>query len=160
MTEVLGLDHLYLSVSALARSEPFYDLLLVGALEFRKRPFALGGEPHLHYFNRHFSIVLRPARAGAHDPYAPGLHHLCLRVESADDVRAVALQLQAAGIPATEACSYPEYAPDYFATHCLDPDGLRLEITNYRQERKDRHDHWDELSDDRSDGPPDDGAPS
>jgi hypothetical protein len=24
-----------------------------------------------------------------------------------------------------------------------DPDGVRLEITNYRQERRQRHDHWE-----------------
>ena len=27
-----------------------------------------------------------------------------------------------------------------------DPDGLRLEITNYRQERRDRHDRWESLA--------------
>jgi glyoxylase I family protein len=25
-----------------------------------------------------------------------------------------------------------------------DPDGVRLEVTNYRQERRDRHDRWDD----------------
>ena len=33
---------------------------------------------------------------------------------------------------------YPEYAPDYYATFFSDPDGIRLEITNYRQERRKR----------------------
>jgi glyoxylase I family protein len=37
---------------------------------------------------------------------------------------------------------HPDYAPDYMATFFTDPDGIRLEITNYRQERRDRHDAW------------------
>ena len=51
--------------------------------------------------------------------------------------------LQAAGIAATDAQLYPDYAPDYWATFFTDPDGIRLEITNYRLERRQRHDEWD-----------------
>jgi catechol 2,3-dioxygenase-like lactoylglutathione lyase family enzyme len=141
--EVIGFDHIYLAVSDLARSERFYDLVLGEVLGFRKTAFTLGGEPHRQYFNRHFGLVLRPARvAQPHQPYAPGLHHLCLRVESARDVAATARALQARAIPASDAASYPDYAPDYVATFLDDPDGVRLEVTNYRQERRDRHDRW------------------
>jgi glyoxylase I family protein len=52
------------------------------------------------------------------------------------------MQLRAAGIGASEAAPHAEYAPDYWATFFSDPDGLRLEVTNYRQERRDRHDRW------------------
>ena len=142
-TEVVGIDHIYLSVADLERSEAFYDAVLAGALGFSKQGFALSGEPHIQYFNRHFGVVVRPARsAGAHDPGAPGLHHLCLRVDSEEDVARVAARLGAAGIAATEARTYPEYAPDYTATYFEDPDGIRLEVTNYRQERRERHDSW------------------
>ena len=143
MPEVIGIDHIYIAVTDLARSEVFYDKVLRDALCFRKNSFALGGDPHVQYFNRHFGYVLRPARATAgHDPYAPGLHHFCLRVESAAEVRALARQLQAAGIDATEERLYPEYAAGYSATFFTDPDGIRLEVTNYRDERRARHDHW------------------
>ncbi|MDR7378025.1 catechol 2,3-dioxygenase-like lactoylglutathione lyase family enzyme [Rhodoferax ferrireducens] len=143
MPEAIGIDHIYISVSDLARAEPFYDQVLVAALGFRKNKFPLAGDPHIQYFNRHFGFVLRPARSAApHDSYAPGLHHFCLRVASIADVQAVAEQLRSAGIAATEARLYPEYAPDYWATFFSDPDGIRLEVTNYRQERRARHDHW------------------
>lgn len=145
--EIIGLEHLYLSVSDLPRAERFYDTVLCQALGFRKNQFALGEnhapEPHIHYYNRHFGLVLRPARqATPHEPYAPGLHHLCLRADSAAEVNAVARQLQAAGIAATPAAVYTDYAPDYHATFFRDPDGIRLEISNYRQERRERHDRW------------------
>jgi catechol 2,3-dioxygenase-like lactoylglutathione lyase family enzyme len=116
---------------------------LLEALGFRKNKFVLDGDPHVQYFNRHFGYVLRPSRnSNRHDSYTPGLHHFCLRVESVDDVVAVANHFRAAGIAASDAKLYPEYAPDYWATSLTDPDGIRLEITNYRQERRDRHDNW------------------
>jgi catechol 2,3-dioxygenase-like lactoylglutathione lyase family enzyme len=146
MIDVTGIDHLYISVSDLARSEAFYDRVLLGVLGFRKNGFPLGdrGERHVQYYNRHFGYVLRPARAArTHDPYAPGLHHFCFRVDSIADVKAASERLRAAGIDASEAHVHPGYAPDYWATFLEDPDGVRLEITNYRQERRDRHDLWD-----------------
>ena len=143
MTEVIGIDHIYIAVSDLNRSEVFYDHVLLETLGFRKNKFALGGDPHVQYFNRHFGYVLRPSRTEtAHDSYSPGLHHLCLRVDSADGVAAVATQLRSSGIAASEAKLYPEYAPDYWATFLTDPDGIRLEVTNYRLERRERHDSW------------------
>ena len=143
MTEVIGIDHIYITASDLQRSESFYDHVLFEVLGFRKNKFTLGSDPHVQYFNRHFGYVLRPSRKSkGHDSYAPGLHHFCLRVESVADVVAVANQLRAVGIEASEAKLYSEYAPDYWATFFTDPDGVRLEVTNYRQERRERHDKW------------------
>jgi hypothetical protein len=45
----------------------------------------------------------------------------------------------------SEATPYPEYAPNYVACFLSDPDGIRLEITNYRHERRQRHDAWETL---------------
>ncbi len=143
MPEVIGIDHIYVTVSDLGHSESFYDRVFIETLRFRKSKFELGGEPHVQYFNRHFGYVIRPARGSAkHDSYAPGLHHFCLRVDSIEDVSQAANRLRSLGIEASEAKSYPEYAPDYSATFFTDPDGIRLEITNYRRERRDRHDNW------------------
>ncbi len=143
MTEVTGIDHIYLTVADLGVSENFYDRVLLDTLEFRKTRFALAGDPHIQYYNRHFGIVLRPARtAGGNDRYSCGLHHLCLRVDSIDDVHAVGRALSELGIGATPARLYPEYAPDYAATYFSDPDDIHIEVTNYRQERRDRHDGW------------------
>lgn len=142
--EIIGIDHIYVSVNDLGRSEPFYDTVM-GILDFRKSRFAIGGDAHVQYYNRHFGYVLRPARQrNAHNAYAPGLHHLCFRVETAEDVRTLATRLREAGIDASGPRLHPEYAPDYHATFLRDPDGIRLEITNYRLERRQRHDHWNE----------------
>ena len=146
MPDVIGIDHIYITVSNLARSEKFYDVVMA-VLGFRKNQFELSGEQHVQYYNRHFGVVLRPARSTvAHDPYAPGLHHFCLRVESEADVKEAAKLLSEQNISVSEPKRYPEYAPDYFAVFLSDPDGVRLEITNYRQERRQRHDDWDNVA--------------
>ena len=143
MAEVIGIDHIYITVSDLGASERFYDLVMLQVLGFRKNTFTLAGDPHVQYFNRQFGFVLRPARVLAkHQPYSPGLHHFCLRVDSTAEVHAVAEHLRQLSIHATPARLYPDYADVYTATFFEDPDGIRLEVTNYRQERRDRHDHW------------------
>jgi catechol 2,3-dioxygenase-like lactoylglutathione lyase family enzyme len=147
MTEVIGVDHIYITVSDVVASERFYDRVLGVVLGFRKNEFVLSGDRHVQYFNRHFGLVLRPARVSAgHEPYAVGLHHVCFRVDSKADVQAVVEKLREQGIDATECKLCPQYAPDYAATFFEDPDRIRLEITNYRQERRDRHDSWDQPS--------------
>lgn len=142
--EVLGLEHIYLTVSSSAVSEAFYDTLLVDVLGFRKSKFALGDEPHINYYNRHFGLVLRPARSATqHDNYAPGLHHLCLRVGTEDDVCRAWSALHERGIEASPVKCYAQYAEDYYATFLNDPDGIRLELSNFRKERRERFHRWD-----------------
>jgi catechol 2,3-dioxygenase-like lactoylglutathione lyase family enzyme len=144
--DVLGLDHLYLTVSDLARSEQFYDPVMQ-RLGFRKGDKPIGGDPHLHYFNRVLQITLRPARSErAHDPYAPGLHHLCLQLATREAVDEAAEALRALGVDATEAKLYPEYNPDYYASFFEDPDGIRLELVARTPYRDAVVRHWDEFT--------------
>ena len=49
--EVVAFDHVYVAVRDLEISEAFYDPLM-RCLGFRKGTMPIGGEPHLHYFNR------------------------------------------------------------------------------------------------------------
>jgi len=143
MTDVIGIDHIYITVRELARSEAFYDQLFLAILGFRKNQFTLCNTPHIQYYNRHMGYVLRPTQMqSVHNPDSPGLHHLCFRVDTVAEVVEVATQLRNAGIAASAAAHYPDYAADYWATYFKDPDGIQLEVTNYRMERRDRHDNW------------------
>ena len=144
--DVVGLDHLYLSVSDFARAEAFYDGVM-RALGYFKGTRAIAGEPHAHYFNRAMQISLRPARtAAAHDPYAPGLHHLCLQLRDRPAVDEAHAALLALGVEATAPALYPEYAADYYATFFADPDGLRLELVARRSGRDAVVREWDALN--------------
>jgi glyoxylase I family protein len=142
--EVLGIDHVYVTVRDLRRSEAFYDTVM-GILGFRKNESSIGDDPHVHYYNRQLGFTLRPARDGArdHDPYAPGLHHLCLRVLDAAVVDRAVDALRAAGVEVTDPREYPEYSDGYYATFLSDPDGVRLEICNFWERRRRRMFDWD-----------------
>ena len=142
--EIIGIDHIYVSVSEIARSERFYDRVM-RILGFRKNTFTNEGGRHIQYYNRHFGFVLRPARIAqaTHDPLAPGLHHFCFRVEDCTAVDAIAKRFAEDGVGCSSPQLYPEYAPDYYAIFFSDPDGIRLEVTNYRQERRKRFDDWE-----------------
>jgi catechol 2,3-dioxygenase-like lactoylglutathione lyase family enzyme len=143
--EVIGIDHVYLTVSALARAEEFYDRAMA-VLGYRKLRSTIGGDPHVHFYNRQFGLSLRPARSPAtHDPYSPGLHHFCFRVVDEEAVKRAATELRERGIEVSEPRYYPEYAEDYFAIFFIDPDGMRLEVTNFRAMRRRRMYDWDAL---------------
>jgi len=90
-------------------------------------------------------ISIRPAR-GRHDPYAPGLHHLCLQVADNAALDRLASLLRAAGIAITEPALYPQYADDYYAIFFEDPDGIRLEVVARRARRKLTVERWAELT--------------
>jgi glyoxylase I family protein len=142
--EAIGLDHAYLTVSDLGRAKRFYDGVLA-ALGFRSAEEPIGSDPHVHYWNRALQLSLRPSRAAGsrHDPYAPGLHHLCLQVRSRADVDAAHAALRALGIDAAAPRLYPEYNPDYYATFFSDPDGIRLEVVARKAKRDEIVARWE-----------------
>jgi glyoxylase I family protein len=148
---IVRIDHIYVTVRDLPRSEGFYDPVMQ-ALGFRKGTTAVAGEPHAHYFNRVMQYTLRPARGPglprdeAADPYRAGaLHHLCFQVRDAAAVDEAQRRLAALGVEASPPRTYPEYRPDYYATFFSDPDGIRLEIVCDTARRKLVRARWDEL---------------
>src|ERR1051325_6931452 len=130
------IDHVYLAVSDFARSEAFYDRVM-RELGQHKGDKQIAGEPHAHYLGPQFQLTIRPAKIRAkHDPYAPGLHHLCLQVETTADVDSCYQKLKSINVDVSEPKYYPEYNPEYYAIFFMDPDGIRLEIvaaTSYRR---------------------------
>jgi glyoxylase I family protein len=144
--KVTTVDHVYVAVSSLPRAEAFYDRVME-LLGFKKGTAPIGGDPHVHYFNQVTQYSIRPARSlRAHDPYAPGLHHLCFRVASRAEVDEAAKGLTALGVAVTEPAVHPEYADDYYATFFTDPDGIRLEVVALRKGRVLVQDHWEKLT--------------
>ena len=144
--EVIGIDHIYIAVSDLVLSEAFYDKVMP-VIGFKKNCFENEGERHVQYFNRHFGYVLRQGHSRrTHDPLAPGLHHLCFRVEDLAALQRAARDLSELGVTCSQPEHYPEYAPDYYAVFFCDPDGIKLELTNYREERRKRYADWPNVS--------------
>ncbi len=64
------------------------------------------------------------------------------RAENSETIEAIARRFEELGVECSAPQLYPEYAPDYYAIFFSDPDGIRLEVTNFRRERRKRHDDW------------------
>jgi len=129
--EVLGVEHIDLTVNDVARSRAFYDKVL-GELGFRK----FDDENYLHWSNAQMTIAIRAAsdthRGAEFDRYRVGFHHLALRARSRADVDQfhrflVREKLTVLDTPA----EYPQYGRDYYAVFFADPDGMKLELVHF-----------------------------
>ncbi len=128
--QVLGVEHIDLSVSNLEASRAFYDRLLP-ALGFRR----VEHPTYLAWSNGHLAIGLREATSGARAPvdrYRPGLHHLALRAATRADVDGLFAFLEAEGTRVLDPpAEYPEYGDGYYAVFFEDPDGMKLEYVHF-----------------------------
>ena len=126
-------NHLDLTVSDLARSSAFYDLVLTTLGYARSDEYA-GDVPCWVIDDgagSAFSIGLHQARSNrAHDRYSVGLHHLALHAASRADVDALHALLQGAGITVIDAPAEYDYTPGYYALFFADPDGMKLELVH------------------------------
>jgi glyoxylase I family protein len=149
-------NHLDLTVTDLARSTAFYDLVLTTLGYARSKEYA--GEvpcwvihmdvqvqkPTLFTISPQdpqelrstpkrvaFSIGLHQARSDrAHDRYSTGLHHLALHADSRADVDAFHALLLGAGITVLDPPAEYDYTPGYYAVFFADPDGMKLELVH------------------------------
>jgi len=61
-TEIIGIDHIYVAVSDLGRSESLYDRVTL-VLGFRKNTFTNDGDHQIQYYNRHPASSCGPPSA-------------------------------------------------------------------------------------------------
>lgn len=131
---LVGLGHVDIVCRDLERSLAFYAAVF-GPLGLQQ-PTLFDGErgEQIHYLRfptpGSGSIGLRQAQEEQpFELYAPGLHHLALRVESNEDVDAAHAHAVGAGAEVLHPPRlWPAYHPTYYATFFLDPDGFRVEV--------------------------------
>lgn len=126
--EVLGVEHIDLTVNDLARSKAFYDRVL-RELGFR----FLDEDLDVRWGNAHLTIAIRPASTVQDfDRYRAGLHHLALKVRSRADVDEFHRFLVGAKLPVLDPpADYPRYGKNYYAVFFADPDGIKLELVHF-----------------------------
>jgi catechol 2,3-dioxygenase-like lactoylglutathione lyase family enzyme len=129
--EINGLAHVIVTVSRFEECVTFYRLLLPSLglskiVEDREDFFyCIGGRTGFgitraaaHHHHEHF------------DQTRPGLHHVCFRARSREDVAAACRLAAEAGAMIVHGPEEGDWAPGYYSALFEDPDGVRLEI-NY-----------------------------
>jgi catechol 2,3-dioxygenase-like lactoylglutathione lyase family enzyme len=128
--EINGMAHVILTVGDFARARAFYGELLpfLGLTPVIDSPvyyYCVGGRT---------ALGIRPAaEAHAAEGFSqarPGLHHLCFRARSREDVDALHDFLVARGTRIVHAPQEEPWAPGYYSVLFEDPDGIRLEANH------------------------------
>ena len=126
--EINGVAHVFLSVSDLSRSRAFYGRLLpfLGMQPVMDSPdifYCIGGRTGLG-----IQPCAAEFRNEAFNQQRIGLHHVCLRARSREDVDSAYALLQEMNARILRAPREDQWAPGYYSILFEDPDGIRLEI--------------------------------
>lgn len=127
MAQINGIAHLQLTVSDMARSVPFYRALLTSLemVVLRDVPdyfYCIGGRTGIGI------APAAPEHSGtAFDQRRAGLHHLCFRARSREDVDAIHATAVGLGAKIVRAPREDAWAPGYYSVLFEDPDGIRIE---------------------------------
>jgi catechol 2,3-dioxygenase-like lactoylglutathione lyase family enzyme len=128
--DINGMAHVVLTVSDYPRARAFYARLLPA---FGMKPVFDG--PRFTYFvGARTAIGIEPCdpayRGERFVQQRVGLHHLCLRARSRDDVDRCATLLREMGATIIRAPAQGTWAPGYYSVLFEDPDGIRLEVNH------------------------------
>jgi len=129
MVQVLGVDHLVISVGDFETSKAFYAPLMAFL------GFAVEAEYDgmMGWSNGKTLFWIAAADAeGKQHKYRKGdigFHHYAFRLRSRKDVDALQAFLEEQGAKIVDPAG--EYYDDYYATFFLDPDGMKLEGMKY-----------------------------
>jgi catechol 2,3-dioxygenase-like lactoylglutathione lyase family enzyme len=125
--EINGIAHIFLSVRRFAECVAFYDRLMpeLGLQTVhRSREF-------VYYVGGRTAVGIAQATSqGDHDPARSGLHHICFRARSREDIDELHVFLQELGAEMVRAPEEGPWAPGYYSLSFLDPDGIRLEVNH------------------------------
>ena len=126
--EINGMAHVILTVSRFEEARAFYRRLLP---EFGMKP-VYDGDRFFYCVGARTAIGIEPcdpAFAGeVFRQQRVGLHHLCLRARSREDVDRCAALLNEIGTTIVRGPQEGSWAPGYYYVLFEDPDGIRLEV--------------------------------
>ena len=128
--DINGMAHVVLTVSDFPRARTFYARLLPAC---GMKP-VFDGPKFAYFVGARTAIGIEPCDpAFAGERFVQqrvGLHHLCLRARSTDDVDRCAALLRDMGATIIRAPQPGTWVPGYYSVLFEDPDGIRLEV-NY-----------------------------
>ena len=121
MIEINGMAHVILTVSNFDKCREFYCELM----PFLGLTKVYDGNNFVYHVGGRTAIGIQRCAQNR-----IGLHHLCLRARSAEDVDKVSEKLRNMGAMIDRGPLFGDFAPGYYYIVFEDPDGIRLEV-NY-----------------------------
>jgi len=125
-----GIAHVYLTVKDFDACLPFYEKLL----EFFDMKCLVKTDQLYYCVGSRTGVGIRAASLEHENTpfyqYRPGLHHLCFRARSRDDVDSIYDFVVKLGAKVVHPPKESDWASGYYSVLFQDPDGLRLEV-NY-----------------------------
>jgi len=128
--EINGVAHVILTVRSVAASRGFYVALLerMGLTRMVDMP------EYLYYVGGRTAVGLRPAEpTHAAERFLQGrcgLHHVCFRARSREDVDAIHATAVELGAAIVHPPREEPWAPGYYSVLFEDPDGIRIELNH------------------------------
>jgi catechol 2,3-dioxygenase-like lactoylglutathione lyase family enzyme len=127
MIQLNGIAHVQLTVRDMKRSVPFYTKLLHG-LDMQT---LIDTETYFYCIGSRTGVAITPADPEFRDvPFhqrRAGLHHLCFRARSREDVDAIHRLALEIGAHIVHPPQEDGFAPGYYSVLFEDPDGIRIE---------------------------------
>ena len=128
MIEVNGMAHVMLTVSQFDKARAFYGRLMPAlGLEC-----VFDGDNLCYFVGARTALGIQPcAPEYAGERFVQGrvgLHHVCFRARSRDDVDQAAALLREMGAHMVSPAKEGAWAPGYYYVLCEDPDGIRVEV--------------------------------
>jgi catechol 2,3-dioxygenase-like lactoylglutathione lyase family enzyme len=128
--DINGMAHVVLTVSDFPRARAFYASLLPA---FGMKP-VFDGPKFTYFVGARTAIGIEPCDPAYQGErfvqQRVGLHHLCLRARSREDVDRCAALLSELGATIVHAPAQGTWAPGYYSVLFEDPDGIRLEVNH------------------------------
>lgn len=128
MIDINGMAHIILTVSQFEKAAEFYRSLL----PFFGMTRVFDGENMCYHVGGRTAIGIQrcdPAFAGERFQQSRvGLHHICLRARSRDDVDAAGAKAKELGANMVRGPEEGSWAPGYYYVLFEDPDGIRIEV--------------------------------
>ena len=123
-----GIAHVYLTVRDFDVCLPFYEKLL----EFFEMRCLVETDDLYYCVGSRTGVGIRRAsnqhQGTSFDPTRSGLHHLCFRARSREDVDRIHDFVTRLGARVVHPPREDDWAPGYYSVLFEDPDGMRLEV--------------------------------
>ena len=128
--EINGIAHVILTVGNFAACKPFYEKLM----NFFGLTTVLDAETFLYCVGGRTAVGIMPAdeehRGERFVQLRTGLHHVCFRARTREDVDTAHKFLVEMGAEIVHPPEEGPWAPGYYSVLFEDPDGIRLEINH------------------------------